>query len=82
MRKTGPVGIEVHNSVTFDARSPAMTHWMPAKVLQLSGTAFCRAPPIGGLLVHDNFRPDGGSVVIPVHLVWMYALVKVYGIVS
>ena len=36
---------------------------MSAEVLKLSGAALCLAPPIGGLLAHDNFRPDIASAV-------------------
>ena len=36
---------------------------MSAEVLKLSGAALCLAPPIDGLLAHDNFRPDTASAV-------------------
>ena len=36
---------------------------MSAEVLKLSGAALCLAPPIGGLLAHNNFRPDIASAV-------------------
>ena len=36
----------------FDARSPVMTQWMPAKILKLGGAVFCIAPSIGRFLVN------------------------------
>ena len=36
---------------------------MSAEALKFSGAAFYLAPPIGGLFVHDIFRPDIDSTV-------------------
>ena len=36
---------------------------MSTEVLKLSVAALCLPPPLGGLLAHDNFRPDIASAV-------------------
>ena len=48
---------------------------MSAEVVKLSGAALCPAPPIGGLLAHDNFRPSILGLLQRTS-VWMCAIVK------